>query len=87
MALVGLPPKDLLEDVAQAFCEKGLDPDECFARACDVTQEWQYDRSAFLLRDRFKQRFVSERAIPLKQRMAGSVLGASCQSSPTTGLS
>ena len=71
MALVGLPPKDLLEDVAQAFCEKGLDPDECFARACDVTQEWQYDRSAFLLRDRFKQRFVSERTIPLKHRTVG----------------
>ena len=70
MALVGLPPKDLLEDVAQAFCDNGLDPDECFSRACDVTTEWQYDRSAFLLRDRFKQRFVSERTIPLKHRTA-----------------
>ena len=36
---LGLPPKDMLEDIAQALAEKGLDPDEVFARACDVTQE------------------------------------------------
>ena len=71
MALIGLPPKDLLEDVAQAFSQNGLDPDECFARACDVTQEWEYHPSGFLLKDRFKQRYVSERTIPLKHRTAG----------------
>ena len=70
MALNGLPPNDILEDFAHAFCQNGLDPDECFARACDVTQEWEYHPSGFLLRDRFKQRFVSERTIPLKHRTA-----------------
>ena len=39
MLLVGVPPKDLIEDVAQALIRAGLDPDACFARSCDVTQE------------------------------------------------
>ena len=58
MLLIGLPPKDLLEDVAQALRENGMDPDDCFERACSATQEWEYDRSATLLRDRFKQRIA-----------------------------
>ena len=68
MLLIGLPPKDMLEDIAQALVENGLDPDEVFERACNVTQEWEYDRSATLLRNRFKQRYVSEKTVPLKHR-------------------
>ena len=69
MILIGVPPKDMLEAVAQALRENGMDPDDVFARACEVTQEWQYDHSATLLRSRFKQRFISERNVPLKHRM------------------
>ena len=68
MLLIGLPPKDMLEDIAQALVENGLDPDEVFERACNVTQEWEYDRSATLLRNRFKQRYVSEKTVPFKHR-------------------
>ena len=39
MLLAGVPPKDLIEDVAQALIAAGYDPDECFPRSCDVTQE------------------------------------------------
>ena len=52
MLLIGLPPKDMLEDIAQALVQNGHDPDEVFERACNVTQEWEYDRSATLLRHR-----------------------------------
>ena len=69
MILIGIPPKDMVEDVAQALRENGMDPDAVFARACEVTQEWQYDHTATLLRNRFKQRFVSERTVPLKHRI------------------
>ena len=68
MLLIGLPPKDMLEDIAQALVENGIDPDEVFERACNVTQEWEYDRSATLLRNRFKQRYVTEKTVPLKHR-------------------
>ena len=40
--LVGLPPKDLLDDVAQAWAARGLDVDQCFARAVQVSEEWEY---------------------------------------------
>ena len=40
--LVGLPPKDLLDVVASAWREAGLDVDECFRRAVQVSEEWDY---------------------------------------------
>jgi len=66
--LVGIPPKDMLDDVAAAFKANGLNIDECFRRACSVTNEWKYDSEACWLKDRFQQRFCSEHSIPLKRR-------------------
>ena len=40
--LVGMPPKDLIDVVAAAWREAGLDVDECFRRAASVTNEWKY---------------------------------------------
>ena len=40
--LVGIPPKDLLDDVDQAWRAAGLDAVECFRRATEVTCEWVY---------------------------------------------
>ena len=42
---VGLPPADLLDEVAEAWAEAGLDVNACFAKAVSVTNEWQYDAS------------------------------------------
>ena len=39
---VGLPPKDLLADVAQAWTAAGLEPNACFEAAAAVTQEWNW---------------------------------------------
>ena len=36
------PAKDLLDDVARAWEAKGLDVDECFRRAVQVSGEWDY---------------------------------------------
>ena len=38
--LVGMPPKDLIDVVATAWREAGLDVNECFRRATRVTNEW-----------------------------------------------
>ena len=40
--LVGLPPKDLLDEVAAAWKAAGLDVDTCFAHAVMVTNDRQY---------------------------------------------
>ncbi len=40
--LVGIPPKDLLEDVQSAWRRAGLNVDDCYAKAANVTGEWKY---------------------------------------------
>ena len=59
--LVGVPPKDLVDDVAAAWAARGLDVDECFRKAVSVTNEWTYDPVNGL-----QQRRLSERTVPLK---------------------
>ena len=39
---VGLPPKDLLADVAQAWTAAGLEANACFEAAAAVTEEWNW---------------------------------------------
>ena len=39
---VGLPPADLLDEVAAAWAACGCDVDACFRKACAVTNEWRY---------------------------------------------
>ena len=41
-AAVGLPPEDLLEEIARAWAAKGYDVDEILKRAASVTGEWTY---------------------------------------------
>ena len=40
--LVGLPPKDMMEEVEAAWARAGLNVDECWRRAVSVTNEWVY---------------------------------------------
>ncbi len=72
--LVGLPPKDMLEDVAAAWIANGLNVDDCFKRALSVTGEWVYDPSQGPLKTRIRQRRMSEFTIPLKNRTLAEVL-------------
>ena len=52
--LVGLPPKDLLEDLAATLIKRGIDVDKYFEDACSVTREWVYDKEKALLKDRIQ---------------------------------
>ena len=72
--LCGLPPKDLWEDVSQAWIRAGLNVDDCWKRTCSVTNEWVYEAGAGPLKSRIKQRFSIERSIPLKNRTLAEVL-------------
>ena len=40
--LIGLPPLDLLDEVAEAWQKQGLDVNKCFREACAITGEWEY---------------------------------------------
>ena len=72
--LIGVPPRDLIEDVAAALIAEGIDVDQFFENACKVTGEWEYDRSKARLVDRLQQKFSSERSVPLRFRTLAEML-------------
>ena len=84
--LVGVPPKDLVEDVAQRLISKGVDVDKYFEDACTVTGDWVYDRNRAKLVDRFQQRYNRERSIPLKRRSLVECLKPQPQAHVCQGL-
>ena len=72
--LVGVPPKDLLEDIAAALLGQGVDVDKYFEDVCSVTREWVYNREAPRLRDRIKVKFNNEHAFPVKLKALDEIL-------------
>ena len=73
-ASTGVPPKDLLEAIAQAYIANGYNVDDCLKRACSVTSEWKYDGQTARLKDRIQPKFTNERSIPLKKRTLDETL-------------
>ena len=73
-SLVGIPPRDLIEDLAQALLREGIDVDSFFEKACQVSGEWKYDHSKARLVDRIEQKFSHERSVPLRFRTLGECL-------------
>ena len=72
--LVGIPPVDLLLDVAAAMSRAGLDAVEILKKSCDTTREFVYDPTVEDLRDRIKARFVSTRMLPVKNKTLAEIL-------------
>ena len=78
--LVGVPPEDLLEEVAQAWREAGLDVDACFAKAAEVTNEWTYTPAGLQrnpcenVRRRFKPVAEEQRRVPLRLQTLAVIL-------------
>ena len=73
--LCGLPPKDLWEDVTDAWRRAGLNVADCWKRACAVTNEWVYDHQPEKpLKSRIQQRHITEKGIPLKNRTLAETL-------------
>ena len=72
--LVGIPPRDLIEDLAQALLRQGIDVDALFEKACQVTSDWKYDHSKVGLVDRIEQKFSHERTVPLRFRTLAECL-------------
>ena len=78
--LVGMPPEDLLEEVARAWKEAGLDVNLCFAKAAEVTNEWVYTPAASQqdpcahVRRRFTPSGEEERRVPLQLKTLAAIL-------------
>ena len=70
----GLPPADLLDEVAAAWEAAGLDVVECLRRAVSVTNEWEYKPSSGALHDRLERRQIQERRIPIVHRDLSEML-------------
>ena len=79
LKFIGLPPKDLLDDVAMAVEQRGVDVNGFFEQACLVTGEFQYERTApdkwcHNVVGRLKPRLEKGRTIPTTLRALGEVL-------------
>ncbi len=73
-ACVGVPPVDLIEDVALAWREAGLDPVECMRKCASVTMEFTYDEQEERVRNRLRPRVVNNRTFPVRNRALAEVL-------------
>ena len=67
-SLVGIPPRDLIEDLAQELLRQGIDVDAFFEKVCQVTADLKYERSMAKVVDRIQQKFSNERSVPLRFR-------------------
>ena len=83
--LVGVPPKDMIEDVAQALTAAGIDADKFFEKACTVTREWNYDKANHArVKDRIRQKINNDHGVPLKFRTLAEVLNPQPNASVVT---
>ena len=79
--LVGLPPLDMLDEVAQAWRDAGMDVDKCFKRAVDVTGDWMYTDAAQgedatkNVRSRLTAKYDHQRRVPLRLKTLKDILG------------
>lgn len=79
LKFVGLPPRDLLDDVAASVAAAGLDVNKFFEEACAVTGEFQYaaaakDRWTENVAERLRPRLEGERTIPTILRTLEEIL-------------
>ena len=75
--LIGLPPKDLVNDVAAALTAAGHDFDLVFSRCVDVSGEWTYDLNnarGQMPSERFSQKYIRERQVPMVHKTLTEVL-------------
>ena len=64
----GVPPCDLVEDVHNALRAAGWDPDVIFSLSTTIGGEWNYDPCRWPYENRFYQRRMSERTVPMVRR-------------------
>ena len=68
--LIGLPPKDLVEEVGSALKRAGYNDIDTFIRWTDVSREWEYKASS----RSFVQRYIRERQVPMTHKTLTEIL-------------
>ena len=77
---IGVPPADLLEDVARAWKKAGFDVDTCFHFAAAVTDDWCYKRAKAgedpcnNVAARFTTKREGARRVPLRAKTLAQIL-------------
>ena len=61
----GLPPVDMLEDVAKAWATAGLDVAQCLRQSISVTNDWVYIPGRGPILERFGPRLIKETSVPV----------------------
>jgi hypothetical protein len=80
--LLGVPPVDLREAVAEGWRLAGMDVEECFRRAVSITDEWELNPDTReSARDRVRPRRRQEQTIPLCDRTLAEILDPQPQAS------
>ena len=77
LELIGLPPKDLVNDVAAALRAAGKDYDNIFYKCVNVSSEWDYDldnKRGQMPSERFSQRYIRERQVPMVHKTLTEIL-------------
>jgi len=72
--LLGVPPIDLLEEVAMAWREAGLDVVDCLRKCVTVTNEFEYVEGQDRIKDRIQPRKIDAKLVPVKNRKLTEIL-------------
>ena len=72
--LLGVPPIDLLEEVALAWREAGLDIVECLRKCVTVTSEFEYVEGQERIKDRIRPKRIDAKLAPVKNRRLAEML-------------
>ncbi len=79
-SLIGLPPEDMLDEVAEAWRAHGYDVDACFTTAAAVTEDWEYTPAGNPqvatrnVRSRLTKQMDEERRVPVRLRTLAEIL-------------
>ena len=90
-AAVGLPPEDLLEEIARAWAAKGYDVDEILKRAASVTGEWTYqpatshEEQCTSVRARLTPTYEEQRRVPLRLKKLQDILNPQPETAAVLG--
>ena len=68
--LIGVPPKDLMAEVAIALKKHGYSEIDTFIRWTDVSREWEYKVSS----KSFVQKYIRERQVPMIHKTLDDIL-------------
>ena len=74
---IGVPPKDLIDDIAAALRRAGVDFDGVFGKCVEVSNEGKYDMNNPQNKqpsERFSQKYIRDRQVPMVHRSLEEVL-------------